>query len=147
VLLLAGCTPESATPDDASPVPALEPTDVPSVTIPADQQPPDATVTEDLTLGTGTQAAAGDTVRLDFVAVAWSTGEIVDETYGRAPFETVLDDSVVPGFRDGVVGMRVGGRRRVVVPPADGYGDRAFGRVPGNATLVFVVDLLEVVDA
>ena len=108
--------------------------------------PQDLLVT-DLTEGEGSEATAGKTVSVHYVGVAHSSGEEFDASYNRGqPLSFRLGaGQVISGWDDGVQGMRVGGRRRLVIPPHLGYGDRGAGGViqPGE-TLIFVVDLLDV---
>ena len=108
--------------------------------------PTDLQVT-DITVGDGAEARAGQTVQVHYVGVAHSTGEEFDASWNRgSAFRFPLGAGrVIAGWDQGVTGMRVGGRRRLVIPPHLGYGDRGAGGVikPGE-TLVFVVDLLGV---
>ena len=118
----------------------------PDVTIPA-EDPPTALVKEDLTVGDGTEAQAGHTVMVHYVGVAWSTGEQFDASWDRnETFDFRLGaGQVIQGWDDGVAGMKIGGRRRLTIPPELGYGSRgAGGVIKGGETLVFVVDLLGV---
>src|SRR3712207_4604106 len=112
-----------------------------------DPEPPSDLVINDITVGEGPEATAGSTVSVHYVGVAHSTGEEFDASYNRAtPLQSRLGGGqVISGWATGVQGMRVGGRRRLVIPPHLGYGDRGAGGVikPGE-TLIFVVDLLEV---
>ena len=118
----------------------------PDVTIP-DTPPPADLVVDDIEVGDGDEAVAGQTVDVHYVGVAWSNGEQFDASWDRGqPFSFGLGaGQVITGWDRGVAGMRVGGRRRLTVPPQLGYGDRGAGGViaPGE-TLVFVVDLLGV---
>jgi len=108
---------------------------------------PQDLVVEDLQEGDGTEATAGSTVSVHYVGVAHSTGEEFDASYNRGtPLQFRLGTGqVIEGWDNGVQGMKVGGRRRLVIPPHQGYGDRGAGGViaPGE-TLIFVVDLLDV---
>ncbi|MDQ6784405.1 MAG: FKBP-type peptidyl-prolyl cis-trans isomerase [Actinomycetota bacterium] len=118
----------------------------PDVTIP-DTEPPTDLVIEDLGVGDGPEAAAGQNVSVHYVGVAWSTGRQFDASWDRnEAFGFGLGASqVISGWDQGVVGMKVGGRRRLTIPPHLGYGDRgAGGVIKGGETLVFVVDLLGV---
>ena len=118
----------------------------PEVTIP-DGAPPAALVKEDLIVGTGPEATSGRTVEVHYVGVSWSTKRQFDASWDRGrPFDFPLGAGrVIRGWDDGVAGMRVGGRRRLVIPPDLGYGSRGAGGAIGpNETLVFVVDLLAV---
>ena len=100
----------------------------------------------DLVQGDGPVAEAGQQAVVHYVGVAHSTGEEFDASYNRgAPFTFPLGGGrVIAGWDQGVQGMRVGGRRELIIPPQLGYGDRGAGGViaPGE-TLIFVVDLLE----
>lgn len=107
---------------------------------------PDDLLVEDLVLGTGEEAKAGQSAVVHYVGVGVSSGEEFDASWNRGePFVFSLGEGyVIQGWDRGVVGMRVGGRRRLVIPAHLGYGDRGAGGViaPGE-TLIFVVDLLE----
>ncbi|MGI8711333.1 MAG: FKBP-type peptidyl-prolyl cis-trans isomerase [Acidimicrobiales bacterium] len=120
--------------------------DKPEVTIPADDAPTELVV-EDLEVGEGREAVAGQPVEVHYVGVAWSTGEQFDASWDRgAPFGFRLGaGQVIAGWDEGVAGMLLGGRRRITIPPDKGYGARGAGGVIGpDETLVFVVDLLGV---
>jgi peptidylprolyl isomerase len=110
-------------------------------------EPPTELVVEDLMVGDGAEATAGDVVRVDYVGVDWGSGQEFDSSWSRGtPFDFQLGvGQVIPGWDQGVEGMRVGGRRVLTIPPDLAYGDQSVGDVIGpDATLVFVVDLLEV---
>lgn len=99
----------------------------------------------DLIEGDGELARAGQQAVVHYVGVAYSTGEEFDASYNRgAPFTFGLGEGmVIAGWDQGVQGMRVGGRRELIIPPHLGYGDRgAGGVIKGGETLIFVVDLL-----
>ncbi len=118
----------------------------PDVTIPA-EQPSAELVADDETLGEGDEAVHGSNVTVHYVGVSWSNGEQFDASWDRMePFRFGLGQGqVIQGWDDGVQGMRVGGRRRLTIPPHMGYGAAGAGGVIGpNETLVFVVDLLAV---
>jgi len=110
-------------------------------------EPPADLVIIDVTEGDGAEATSGSTVSVHYVGVAHSTGEEFDASYNRgAPLQFRIGvGQVIQGWDQGVEGMKVGGRRQLVIPPHLGYGDRGAGGVikPGE-TLIFVVDLLEV---
>jgi peptidylprolyl isomerase len=118
----------------------------PDVTIPPADPPGDLEV-DDVVVGDGAEAVAGRSVTVHYVGVSWSTGEQFDASWDRMePFRFGLGaGQVIRGWDDGVAGMRVGGRRRLTIPPHLGYGARgAGGVIAPNETLVFVVDLLDV---
>ena len=120
--------------------------DKPEIDFPDGPPPTDLEVT-DLTVGEGDEATAGKTVDVHYVGVAHSTGEEFDASYNRG--QTLQfrlgAGQVIAGWDQGVQGMKVGGRRKLVIPPHLGYGDRGAGGVikPGE-TLIFVVDLVKV---
>ena len=102
---------------------------------------------EDITVGDGEEATAGRKVSVHYVGVAFSTGEEFDASWNRGtPFEFKLGKGqVIPGWDQGVQGMRVGGRRKLTIPSAMAYGARgAGGVIAPHEPLVFVVDLLDV---
>jgi peptidylprolyl isomerase len=118
----------------------------PEIDFPGGEPPADLEI-KDIWEGDGPVAKAGDTVSVHYVGVAFSTGEEFDASWNRGePFAFPLGaGAVIAGWDRGVVGMKVGGRRRLVIPPDLAYGDRGAGAViaPGE-TLIFVVDLLDV---
>ncbi len=116
----------------------------PEVTIPESTPPSELTI-EDLVVGDGPEAKAGMAVDVHYVGVAWSTRREFDSSWDRGDtFQFRLGaGQVISGWDQGVAGMRLGGRRRLTIPPEMGYGSRgAGGVIKGNETLVFVVDLL-----
>jgi peptidylprolyl isomerase len=152
-LALAGCGGGDGDTELAEPAPTevvvdLEAEPDPATYLDEDRgEPPTELVVEDLVVGEGEEAAAGDVVRVNYVGVDWASGQEFDSSWGRGtPFDFQLGvGQVIPGWDQGVEGMRVGGRRVLTIPPDLAYGDRAVGELIGpNATLVFVVDLLEV---
>lgn len=101
---------------------------------------------EDLVVGEGEEAHSGSKVAVHYVGVAFSSGEEFDASWNRGqPFRFTLGrGQVIPGWDQGVAGMRVGGRRRLTIPSAMAYGARgAGGVIKPHEPLVFVVDLLE----
>ncbi len=108
-------------------------------------EPPAQLEISDVWEGDGAVAKAGDTVRVHYVGVAYSTGEEFDASWSRGdPLEFRLGvGQVIAGWDQGVQGMRVGGRRQLIIPPHLAYGDRGAGRsiAPGE-TLIFVCDLV-----
>jgi peptidylprolyl isomerase len=118
----------------------------PDVSIP-DSEPPADLVIDDIVVGEGDQATAGSSVEVHYVGVAWSNGEQFDASWDRG--DTFSFDfgagQVIAGWDTGVQGMRVGGQRRLTLPPHLAYGPGGAGGVIGpNETLVFVVDLVGV---
>ena len=118
----------------------------PEIDFPGGEPPADLVIT-DITVGDGAEAKPGAKVTVHYVGVAYSTGEEFDASWNRgSPFQFQLGaGQVIAGWDSGVAGMKVGGRRQLVIPPQLGYGQRGAGNVikPGE-TLIFVVDLLAV---
>ena len=118
----------------------------PEVDFPGGEPPADLQIT-DIKVGDGAEAKAGDFVQVHYVGVAYSTGEEFDSSYDRGdPLGFQLGAGrVISGWDQGVQGMRVGGRRQLVIPAHLAYGDRGAGHViaPGE-TLIFVCDLVGV---
>ena len=163
---LAACGGDSdtATTADASPTALscpIEATEVPApagattdltkkpVIAPGTAPAPTALQYSDIVVGDGDEAKTGDQVSVKYVGAFYETGKEFDSSWSRGPDETlpfgICRQGVVPGFAVGPSGMKVGGRRQIVLPPEYGYG--AEGQpptIPGNSTLVFVVDLVEV---
>ncbi len=110
--------------------------------------PPAELEKRDIVRGKGPKAKKGDNLAMQYVGVSWSTGEQFDASWdrGKEPFTFELGaGGVIPGWDEGLVGMRQGGRRLLVIPAAKGYG--AQGQPPDigpNETLIFVVDLLRI---
>jgi peptidylprolyl isomerase len=124
----------------------MPPAQKPEITIP-DGPPSYRLELEDLITGDGDEATAGQIVTVHYVGVAWSTRRQFDASWDRGdPFHFKLGKGdVIAGWDQGVLGMRVGGRRQITIPPLLGYGKRGAGRVIGpDETLVFIVDLLGV---
>lgn len=120
--------------------------DKPEIDFPEAPPPTDLEIT-DLTEGDGAEATSGRTVSVHYVGVAHSSGEEFDASYDRGdPLDFRLGvGQVIAGWDQGVQGMKVGGRRRLVIPPHLAYGDRgAGGSIAPGETLIFVVDLLGV---
>ncbi|MDQ3850575.1 MAG: FKBP-type peptidyl-prolyl cis-trans isomerase [Actinomycetota bacterium] len=112
------------------------------------RDPPTKLVTDDVVEGKGRAARAGDTVSVRYVGVSYSTGRQFDASWdkGRKPFTFPLGvQRVIPGWDQGIPGMRVGGRRTLIIPPELAYG--AEGAPPDIApseTLIFVIDLVRI---
>ena len=118
----------------------------PAVQVPNDCSPKQL-IKKDVITGTGATAQAGQTVTVNYVGVLCSTGKEFDSSWKRnQPFTTALTPgSVIPGWVQGIPGMRVGGRRELIIPAALAYGKTGSPpTIPPNSSLVFVVDLISV---
>jgi peptidylprolyl isomerase len=118
----------------------------PEIDFPGGEPPADLEI-KDIWEGDGPVAKAGDSVQVHYVGVAFSTGEEFDASWNRGtPLRFQLGvGQVIPGWDQGVQGMKVGGRRQLIIPPHLAYGDRgAGGRIKPGETLIFVCDLVSV---
>jgi peptidylprolyl isomerase len=119
----------------------------PQVDVPSDQSPSYQLELEDIEVGDGDEAISGKVVEVHYVGVSWATGNQFDASWDRGDtFKFKLGKGqVISGWDQGVAGMKVGGRRRITIPPQLAYGKRGAGGVIGpDETLVFVVDLVGV---
>jgi peptidylprolyl isomerase len=117
----------------------------PHVYVPPGEAPPTEMVIEDLEVGDGAEATPGQQVEVHYVGVSWKTRQQFDASWDRGDtFRFKLGGGqVIKGWDEGVAGMKIGGRRRLVLPPSYAYGPQGAGGVIGpDETLVFVVDLL-----
>ncbi len=118
----------------------------PQVTVPK-SAPPEQLKTEEIVEGTGKEAKSGDEVTVQYVGVGYESEEEFDSSWSRnEPFAFSLGaGQVIPGWEAGIEGMKVGGRRELIIPPELAYGSAGSPPAIGpNETLIFVVDLLEV---
>jgi peptidylprolyl isomerase len=136
--------PATAEPDPDVSTDLAEQPEVPGT----DEAPPCGLVISDVVVGTGAEAVPGATVDVKYVGAFYETGEEFDSSWSRGADETLPvplgAGRVIPGFEEGLTGMQVGGRRVVTIPSDLGYGPQGTGPIPGGATLVFVMDLVEV---
>lgn len=116
-----------------------------SGTAPSEATPSGTVGIEELAIGTGATAATRDTVTFHSIGML-TDGFRFENTYTRNQPLTILLGSaqVIAGFDQGVPGMRVGGKRRLTVPPSLGYGDRVAGPIPPNSTLIYEIELLSI---
>ena len=117
----------------------------PTITIPDTCSPPAQLLSKDLVVGTGPEVTEGVTMQTHYDLVTWSDKQELDSSWSRGepfPLENVGRAQVIDGWNEGLLGMKQGGRRLLVVPPDKGYGDQASDSIPANSTLIFVVDIL-----
>lgn len=102
-------------------------------------------IIDDVTVGTGVEVKTGDTISVHYIGTLQNSTEF-DNSYKRgAPFTfTVGEGKVIKGWDQGVVGMKVGGKRILVIPSDLGYGQKGYGPIPGGANLVFAVELVSI---
>jgi FKBP-type peptidyl-prolyl cis-trans isomerase FkpA len=128
------------------PEPAPEPRPAAKPPEPEKPEPPDL-IKEDVQVGTGAECKDGDKVKVHYTGKLLKTGFKFDSSVGKTPFEFTLGKGeVIKGWDQGVVGMKVGGKRKLTIPSKLGYGDDGSPpKIPGKATLVFDVELVEIV--
>lgn len=117
----------------------------PTVTVPSGT-PPAQLESTDLIVGTGPAAKTGDNVTVQYVLATYSSGKVIQSSWGGQTFAFPLGQGqVIRGWDEGVVGMKVGGRRELIIPPNLGYGAASPGAgIAPNDTLVFVVDMVKI---
>ena len=110
-----------------------------------DQMPQTGPVTEEIIIGDGLSALPGDTLTVHYVGTL-QDGKVFDSSLDRnTPFSFTLGaGQVIRGWDEGFLGMRVGGKRVLIVAPDYGYGNQGIGTIPPNSTLIFEVELLDV---
>lgn len=118
----------------------------PTITVTPGTTPPTELVVVDVYEGDGAEIEAGGAGQFNYEGVLFSDGVPFDSSWERGDPISFGLDQVIPGWQEGIVGMREGGRRLLIVPPDLAYGQRALGGIPPNSTLVFVVDLNRVIN-
>ena len=116
----------------------------PEVEVPSGP-PPKQLESTDLIEGSGAEAKAGDSITVQYVLVDYKSGKEIEASWGGEPLTFTLGTgAVIPGWDQGVEGMKVGGRRELIIPPQLAYGAEGVGPIGPNSTLIFVVDLVAV---
>jgi peptidylprolyl isomerase len=116
-------------------------TDKPEIDFPSGPAPAQLAI-EDVAVGDGAEAVPGSTVEVHYVGVEYDTGEEFDSSWSRGKSIEFPLRGLIQGWQDGIPGMRVGGRRKLTIPPAQAYGPAGSGHPLGGKTLIFVIDLL-----
>jgi peptidylprolyl isomerase len=148
----ASTTPTATTTTPAAPGPSIQKLDIstdlknkPEIARPSGDPPSDL-YQRDIVKGKGKAAKSGDSVSVQYVGVTFSEGKQFDASWDRGdPFKFQLgQQAVIKGWDEGVVGMKPGGRRLLVIPPDKAYGAQGQGDIGPNETLIFVVDLVKI---
>jgi peptidylprolyl isomerase len=128
----------------ANPLPAGTSGVAPTVTVPT-TPPPTVEESADLIKGTGATLKVGDTFTAQYVLADYASHKVLQSSWSSGPFTAQLvSGQLIQGWINGMPGMRVGGRRELIIPPSLAYGSASQNGIPGNDTLVFVVDLLKI---
>jgi peptidylprolyl isomerase len=106
--------------------------------------PPASLESKDLVVGNGATVTPTSSVTVHYLLMGWKSGKIIDSSWSRGTPATFGLNQVIPGWQKGMPGMKVGGRRELLVPPSLGYGEAGSGPVGPNETLIFVIDLVAV---
>jgi peptidylprolyl isomerase len=114
----------------------------PEIEFPDGPAPTELVIT-DVVVGDGAEAVPGGTVTVHYVGVEYDTGEEFDSSWNRNESIEFPLRGLIQGWQDGIPGMRVGGRRKLVIPPEKAYGPADSGHRLGGKTLIFVIDLLD----
>jgi peptidylprolyl isomerase len=146
---LTGCSDDDAEALNNDPPASAAPggvdlTKKPAIEVP-EGPPPTTLQISDIVTGTGAEAVPGKEITVKYVGVTYADGKEFDASWGGQDFTFPLGAGrVIQGWDEGFAGMKEGGRRQLVIPPALGYGPGGSGPIPPNATLIFVVDLVKV---
>jgi len=144
-LAKSGATGEAGATGAAATTPTSGPLSKEPKVTPPSGPPPSKTVTKEIITGTGPEAKAGESITVNYVGVLYKTGKIFDASWKRnEPFVFTLGrGQVIPGWDNGIPGMKVGGRRELIIPASEAYGAKGSPpTIPPNEALIFVVDLL-----
>lgn len=119
------------------------PSEKPVIEFPGGEPPADLAI-EDIVVGEGAEAKPGDTVRVHYVGVEYTSGEQFDASWDRGESIEFPLRGLIQGWQEGIPGMKVGGRRQLTIPPEKAYGPAGGGHRLSGKTLIFVIDLLGV---
>ena len=144
LLLLTGCgEKEVSASADNLPTVTTNQGEAPTIGAPSGPAPAEL-VKKDILAGSGTEAQSTSTITFHYTLMTWSNGALIESSWnGGAPVTLPMSNLIV-GWQQGIPGMKVGGRRLLVIPPEIGYGAQGSGPIGPNETLLFVIDLLGV---
>jgi peptidylprolyl isomerase len=144
LVLLTGCgEKEVSASADNLPTVTTNQGEAPTIGAPSGT-PPATLVTEDIIVGTGAEALPTSTMTVHYTLMTWSNGALVESSWNGGSPATFPLSNVIVGWQEGIPGMKVGGRRLLVIPPDIGYGAQGSGPIGPNETLIFVVDAIGV---
>ena len=144
LVLLTGCgDKEVSSSADNLPTVTTNQGEAPTIGAPTGT-PPTTLVTKDIIVGTGAEALPSSTMTVHYTLMSWSNGALVESSWASGSPATFPLANVIVGWQQGIPGMKVGGRRLLVIPPDLGYGAQGGGPIGPNETLIFVVDAIGV---
>ena len=144
LVLLTGCgDKEVSSSADNLPTVTTNQGEAPTIGAPTGT-PPTTLVTKDIIVGTGAEALPTSTMTVHYTLMSWSNGALVESSWASGSPATFPLANVIVGWQQGIPGMKVGGRRLLVIPPDLGYGAQGGGPIGPNETLIFVVDAIGV---
>jgi peptidylprolyl isomerase len=157
LIVVSGCTTDGGTTTEKAPMTSASDASssinfpvvtgalgsTPTIVVPKDA-PPATLEIKDLALGQGASVQSNSTVTVHYLLMAWKTGAIIDSSWSRGAPSSFPLNQVIPGWQQGMPGMKIGGRRELIVPPSLGYGAMGSGPVGPDETLIFVVDLISI---
>ena len=146
LIVVSGCTSDGGSTTEKAPMSSASGTSLgsaPTIVVPKDA-PPATLEIKDLALGHGASVQSNSTVTVHYLLMAWKSGAIIDSSWSRGAPSSFPLNQVIPGWQQGMPGMKVGGRRELLVPPSLGYGSMGSGPVGPDETLIFVVDLISI---
>ena len=144
LVLLTGCgDKEVSSSADNLPTVTTNQGEAPTIGAPTGT-PPTTLVTKDIIVGTGAEALPTSTMTVHYTLMTWSNGALVESSWASGSPATFPLANVIVGWQQGIPGMKVGGRRLLVIPPDLGYGAQGGGPIGPNETLIFVVDAIGV---
>ena len=143
-LLLTGCGEKEVTASaDNLPTVTTNQGEAPTIGAPSGT-PPTTLEIKDIIVGTGAEALPTSTMTVHYTLMTWSNGQLIESSWNGGSPATFPLANVIVGWQQGIPGMKVGGRRLLVIPPALGYGEAGGGPIGPNETLIFVVDLINI---
>ena len=144
LVLLTGCgEKEVSASADNLPTVTTNQGEAPTIGAPSGT-PPATLVTKDIIVGTGAEALPTSTMTVHYTLMTWSNGALVESSWNGGSPATFPLSNVIVGWQEGIPGMKVGGRRLLVIPPDIGYGAQGSGPIGPNETMIFVVDAIGV---
>lgn len=143
LLTLSACGGNTVSAETTLPTVTGDAGSAPTISAPSGAAPAELVV-KDIYEGNGAVVQASSTLTVHYTLMAWSTGKVVESSWSGGSPATFPLAGVIAGWQEGLPGMKMGGRRLLIIPPSKGYGAQGGGPIKPNETLIFVVDVLGV---